>query len=46
MIAALIFAGGTGVRMHTTGIPKQFLKIYGKPIIAYTIEHFQKSSSY
>lgn len=41
MIAALIFAGGTGVRMHTTGIPKQFLKIYGKPIIAYTIEHFQ-----
>ena len=30
MIAALIFAGGTVVRMHTTGIPKQFLKIYGK----------------
>lgn len=42
MIAALIFAGGTGSRMHTTGMPKQFLKIYGKPIIVYTLEHFQK----
>lgn len=42
MIAALIFAGGTGFRMHTAGIPKQFLKIYGKPIIIYTLEHFQK----
>ncbi len=42
MIAALILAGGTGVRMHTQGIPKQFLKVYGKPVIIYTLEHFQK----
>lgn len=42
MIAALVFAGGTGARMHTNGIPKQFLKVYGKPIIIYTLEHFQK----
>lgn len=41
MITALIFAGGAGIRMNTAGIPKQFLKIYGKPIIAYTIEIFQ-----
>lgn len=39
---ALIFAGGTGVRMHTTGKPKQFLELYGKPIIIYTLEVFEK----
>ena len=38
---ALIFAGGVGSRMHTKATPKQFLDVYGKPIIAYTIEHFQ-----
>lgn len=38
----LIFAGGSGVRMKTNGIPKQFLEIFGKPIIAHTIEKFQK----
>ncbi|MBQ9453024.1 MAG: 2-C-methyl-D-erythritol 4-phosphate cytidylyltransferase [Desulfovibrio sp.] len=39
---ALIFAGGVGRRMHTNGVPKQFLKVYGKPVIIYTLEHFQK----
>ena len=39
---ALIFAGGTGVRMHTTGKPKQFLELYGKPIIIYTLEVFDQ----
>jgi 2-C-methyl-D-erythritol 4-phosphate cytidylyltransferase len=39
---ALIFAGGVGRRMHTNGMPKQFLKVYGKPVIIYTLEHFQK----
>ena len=39
---ALIFAGGVGERMHSNGIPKQFLEVFGKPIIVYTIEHFQK----
>lgn len=39
---ALIFAGGTGIRMHTTGKPKQFLELYGKPIIIYTLEVFDR----
>lgn len=38
----LIFAGGTGRRMNTTDKPKQFLELHGKPIIIYTIEHFEK----
>jgi 2-C-methyl-D-erythritol 4-phosphate cytidylyltransferase len=38
----LIFAGGTGVRMNTTDKPKQFLELHGKPVIIYTIEHFEK----
>jgi len=42
MIAALIFAGGTGSRMNTQAKPKQFLELYGKPIIIYTLEHFEK----
>ena len=42
---ALIFAGGVGSRMHTKATPKQFLEVYGKPIIAYTIEHFQNHKS-
>ena len=37
MNVALIFAGGTGKRMNTKGVPKQFLELYGKPIIIYTI---------
>lgn len=37
---ALILAGGTGQRMRTSGMPKQFLQVYGKPIIIYTIEKF------
>ena len=38
---ALIFAGGTGTRMHTRTKPKQFLELNGKPIIIHTIEHFE-----
>lgn len=42
---ALIFAGGTGQRMNVkTGLPKQFLKINGIPIIIRTIELFAKHS--
>ena len=43
MNIAIIFAGGTGQRMNSNGIPKQFLKVYGKPIIAWTIEKFQNN---
>ncbi len=42
MNVALIFAGGTGQRMKNNSRPKQFLELYGKPIIIYTLEHFQK----
>ena len=41
MVTALIFAGGTGMRMNTRSKPKQFLEIHGKPVIIYTLEHFE-----
>lgn len=41
MATALIFAGGAGERMNTQSKPKQFLELHGKPIIVYTIEHFE-----
>jgi len=41
MTTALIFAGGTGQRMNTRAKPKQFLELHGKPIIIYTLEHFE-----
>lgn len=39
---AVIIAGGVGSRMHLD-IPKQFVNVYDKPIIIYTLEAFQKS---
>lgn len=41
MIVAVLIAGGTGSRMGKD-IPKQFLNVYDKPIIIYTLEGFQK----
>ena len=41
MVTALIFAGGTGQRMNSRSKPKQFLEMHGKPIIIYTLEHFE-----
>ena len=40
MNIAVIFAGGSGNRMHTKSKPKQFLEYNGKPIIIYTLELF------
>lgn len=40
-VFALIFAGGVGSRMGDAKVPKQFLELGGKPIIAYTIDHFE-----
>jgi len=40
MIYAEILAGGKGTRMGNTEVPKQFLKLGGKPIIIHTIEKF------
>ena len=41
MNIALLTAGGIGSRMQQD-IPKQFMNIYDKPIIIYTMEAFQK----
>lgn len=41
MNIAVIFAGGTGQRMNKGSRPKQFLELYNKPILIYTLEHFQ-----
>ncbi|MCR5776372.1 MAG: 2-C-methyl-D-erythritol 4-phosphate cytidylyltransferase, partial [Lachnospiraceae bacterium] len=43
MNIGVIFAGGSGRRMHSKDKPKQFLEMYGKPIIIYTLEHFENS---
>lgn len=40
MNVAVIFAGGTGKRMNTKSVPKQFLELHGKPVIIYTLEKF------
>lgn len=41
MNIAVIFAGGTGQRMNTKAVPKQFLELHGKPILVYTLQQFQ-----
>ena len=38
---AVIIAGGSGARMGQD-IPKQFINVYDKPILIYTLEGFQK----
>lgn len=38
---AIILAGGVGKRMGAS-IPKQFIEVYDKPIIVYTLEKFEK----
>ena len=42
---AVIFAGGVGSRMNHPDGPKQFIKVKDKPIIVYTLEHFQDHPS-
>ena len=39
----IIIAGGVGSRLGAK-VPKQFVEVLGKPIIAYTMEHFQNHS--
>lgn len=41
MNVALVLAGGSGSRTEQS-VPKQFISIYEKPIIIYTLEAFQK----
>ena len=40
-VIAIIIAGGVGSRMHQD-IPKQFINVYDKPVLIYTLEGFQK----
>ena len=40
MNIAIIIAGGSGQRMGQD-IPKQFINVYDKPILIYTLESFQ-----
>lgn len=46
MNIAIIFAGGVGKRLSNdeNSLPKQFLRINNKPIIIYTLEHFENHS--
>lgn len=39
---AIILAAGVGQRMRNGGLPKQFLKLMGKPIVVYTLEKFEQ----
>ena len=41
MRTAIIIAGGSGARMGQD-IPKQFINVYDKPVLIYTLEGFQK----
>lgn len=40
MTYVIIIAGGVGSRLGAS-VPKQFVEVLGKPVIAYTMEHFQ-----
>lgn len=42
MNVAIVLAGGSGTRVGAN-VPKQFIEIWDKPILAYTIENFQKN---
>lgn len=42
MNIGIVLAGGTGSRIGMAGRPKQFLEVGGKPIIAHTLEHFER----
>lgn len=42
MVTALILAGGVGSRVGAD-VPKQFVEILGKPVLAYTIEIYQEN---
>ena len=41
MNTALIFAGGSGIRMNAKAKPKQFLELNGRAIIIHTLEYFE-----
>ena len=44
MTYAIILAAGVGQRMRNGGMPKQFIKLMGKPIVVYTLEKFENTA--
>ena len=44
MNVGIILAGGVGARIGA-GVPKQFIQVLGKPILAYTLEKFQNNKN-
>lgn len=44
MNVAIILAGGTGTRVGGD-VPKQFIKVRGKPVLAYTLEIFENDEN-
>lgn len=44
MNIGIILAGGTGTRVGA-GVPKQFIKVDNKPILAYTLEIFENNKN-
>ena len=43
MTYCILMAGGVGNRVGA-GIPKQFVEVLGKPVIAYTMQKLQRCS--
>lgn len=43
MIVSIVVAGGRGTRMKSS-LPKQFVEVDGKPVLAYTLESLEKNS--
>lgn len=43
MNVAIILAGGTGTRVGAD-VPKQFIEVLGKPILAYALERFERNT--
>jgi 2-C-methyl-D-erythritol 4-phosphate cytidylyltransferase len=43
-VSAIVLAGGSGSRFTGSFIPKQFVQLHGKPILAYVLETYQNLS--
>jgi 2-C-methyl-D-erythritol 4-phosphate cytidylyltransferase len=41
-VSAVVLAGGSGSRFTGSFIPKQFVQVHGKPILAYVLETYQR----
>ena len=43
-VTAIVLSGGAGNRFHGSYIPKQFVEIEGKPILAYCLDTYEALS--